>query len=213
MIPGGHEGAGQCLLPVANTSSPVDVDLLQRHHPPARAPAPDDHHQRTRRRSRGARQGSQRGHPPRQPGAAELDKVLAILAAPEQAARQPGRRIRPRPGAVRQGARTASRTSSSEPTPSPGPRPTSAARSRRTSPTSRRSCASSGRRWNGSGASPNRPRRRSPISKPRRRGSTRRSCRSPPFSSSSTAFFTGSRQERARSRDRRSCRCSRCSLA
>ena len=27
-IPSGHEGAGQYLLPVANTSSPVDVDLL-----------------------------------------------------------------------------------------------------------------------------------------------------------------------------------------
>jgi phospholipid/cholesterol/gamma-HCH transport system substrate-binding protein len=27
-IPGGHEGAGQYLLPVTNTSSPVDVDLL-----------------------------------------------------------------------------------------------------------------------------------------------------------------------------------------
>lgn len=28
-IPSGHEGAGEYLLPVANTSSPVDVDLLQ----------------------------------------------------------------------------------------------------------------------------------------------------------------------------------------
>ena len=27
-IPSGHEGAGEVLLPVANTSSPVDVDLL-----------------------------------------------------------------------------------------------------------------------------------------------------------------------------------------
>ena len=27
-IPGGHEGAGQRLLPVTNTHSPVDVDLL-----------------------------------------------------------------------------------------------------------------------------------------------------------------------------------------
>ena len=38
-IPSGQEGAGEFLLPVTNTSSPVDVDLLDDINAPARAPS------------------------------------------------------------------------------------------------------------------------------------------------------------------------------
>ena len=51
-IPNGQEGAGEYLLPVQNTSSPVDVDLLNGHHAPARGRTLHDHHQRARRRAR-----------------------------------------------------------------------------------------------------------------------------------------------------------------
>ena len=63
-------GEGQHLLPVSQTTKPVDLDLINNitREPAARAAV--DHPQRARHRRRRPRRRPQRRHPPRQPGAA-----------------------------------------------------------------------------------------------------------------------------------------------
>ncbi len=57
-IPSGQEGAGQWLLPVAEHAQPRRRRPARGHQPPARTPAPDDHHQRIRRRPGRAREAT-----------------------------------------------------------------------------------------------------------------------------------------------------------
>ncbi len=208
-IPSGHEGEGQYLLPVTNTSSPVDIDLLGDIN---RLPVRERFTIIINELGAGlAGRGSDLNVVVRRagPGAARTRQGARHPRRPEQGAREPGRRVRPRARAGRRASKTRSRTSSSGPTRSPGPRPTSAVRSRATSRDSRRSWNSSGRRWNGSGASPNRRRRRSPTSKRRRRGSTRRS-RSSRRSPAARRRSSRASARRPSSAGRRSRRCSRC---
>ncbi len=73
----------------------------QRHRPPAREPAPDDHPQRTRHRPRRSRQRPQRGPASLQPGAAGTGKGTRDPRLGEQGARQPRRRRQPGADAAR----------------------------------------------------------------------------------------------------------------
>ena len=78
----------------------------RRHQPTARTPAPDDHPQRTRRGARRARQRPQRGHPPRQSGAAGIRQGPENPRRREQGAGETVRRLGHRTRAAGARART-----------------------------------------------------------------------------------------------------------
>ena len=129
-IPSGHEGEGQYLLPVTNTSSPVDIDLLGDIN---RLPVRERFTIILNELGAGlAGRGSDLNAVIRRadPALRELDKVLGILAGPEQGAREPGRRIRPRAGAGRGRERPDLELHRRGRHGLAGRRPTSAARSR-----------------------------------------------------------------------------------
>ena len=89
------DGAGQYLLPVDNTTTPVARRPAQRHHAPAPAAAAAADHQRARCRPGGQRRrrcARPCGAPTRR--CRELDEVIADPRRPEPAARQAHRRVR-----------------------------------------------------------------------------------------------------------------------
>ena len=194
-IPAGHEGAGSTCCR-SRTLKPRRRRPAQRHQPPARGAASDDHPQRTRRRPRRARQRPERGHPPRRPRAART-RQGARRSSPARTTCSPTWPTNPTARWRRSPvSNSRSRASSSEQHRRQAQRPTSAARSSATSPASRRSSNSSGPRWNGSGASPNRPRRPSPTSKAAAPGINETFTHLPPFSNSSTDVLPEPRQDR-----------------
>ena len=158
-IPGGQEGEGQYLLPVTNTSSPVDVDLLGDIN---RLPVRERLTIILNELGAGlAGRGSDLNAVIRRanPALRELDKVVAILAGQNKLLAKlavDGDKALAPIAAVKD----RSQTSSPDNTVARA-RANQRARSSRTSPTSRRSYSSWARRWNASGAWPNRPRRRS----------------------------------------------------
>ena len=96
------------LLPVEQTSQAGRPRPGHRHLPPALPPAAGDHPQRARRRpGRPARGPANRTIRSADPALKETDKVLKILAEPEQGPGRPGRRLGPRARAA--GARPAQR--------------------------------------------------------------------------------------------------------
>ena len=193
-------GEGQYLLPVSQTTKPVDLDLINnitREPQQARlsiilselgtgvAGRGEDLNDVIRRAN---------------PALKEVDKVLEILASENKTLRAAGRRRRHR-------ARTAgARAPSGSPRRSrtrprwPRRRPSAATTSRPTSRACPRSCASCARRWCGSARSPTRRRPCSPTSARRRRRST---ASSPSWARSPRP---GSRRSSRSARRRRSAR-------
>ena len=153
--PGGQEGAGQYLLPVQNTHSPVDVDLLGDIN---RLPERQRFTIILNELGAGlAGRGSDLSAVIRRanPALQELDKVLAILAGENKVlaklAVDSDKALAPFAAFA-----NASPTSSCRATRSRRRAPPRAARSRATWSCSRPSSNSSARRWNGCSASPNR---------------------------------------------------------
>ena len=90
------DGEGERLLPVANTSSPVDIDLL---NDILRLPVPGalrDTAERVRHGPGRPRRRPQRGHPQGQPGAARDRQAARGPRQAEPHARQPRARLRHR---------------------------------------------------------------------------------------------------------------------
>ena len=163
-IPAGQEGEGQKLLPVTNTHSPRRPRPAQRHQPPARTRAADDHPQRTRRRAGRARERSAGGHPgaptPRCRNWTGCSRSSpARIACWPKLAVDSDRELAPL-AQVREQTPTTSRRA----TRSRRRAPATCSRSNATSSCSRRSCASSDRRANARRASPNKSHRRSGTS-------------------------------------------------
>ena len=100
------DGEGERLLPVEQHQLAGGPRPAQRHHAAALPAALRDPAERVRHRPRGPRRGAERGHPPRQPGAARDRQGAEDPRRPEPHAGAPGARLRP-------GARRRSRASAS----------------------------------------------------------------------------------------------------